>query len=240
MGEAHRGGAFGLLEIELDQGQYACRMNDDWRLQVDLHDSSHVEPMVERLEARELEHDLSNAFHDRVVVTHDGGRVFLYAGLRSQAEAARQLIESLAQKHGWEADLELRRWHPAAEDWEDPDQTLPGNDAAEKAEHEALMAAERKQTEERGYPEFEVRADLPSRHDAVRFAERLRGEGLPAVHRWRFLLVGAADEDDAKVLEERIESEAPSGSRVRVEGTWKAAYAERPSNPFAVLGGLGG
>ena len=93
--------------------------------------------------------------------------------------------------------------------------------------------------EERGQPEFEVRVDLPSRHDAVRFAERLQGEGLPAVHRWKFLLVGATDEDSAKALAERIRSEAPSGSRVNVEGTWKAAYAERPPNPFAVLGGLG-
>ena len=102
------------------------------------------------------------------------------------------------------------------------------------------MAAERKQTEERGYPEFEVRIHLPSRHDALHFAKRLRSENLPVVHRWRFLLVGATDEDSAKTLAERIRSEAPGGSRVSVEGTWKAAYAERPPNPFAVLGGLGG
>ena len=102
------------------------------------------------------------------------------------------------------------------------------------------MAAERKQTEERGYPEFEVRANLPSRHDALHFAERLHSEGLPTVHRWKYLLVGATDEDNAKALAERIESEAPAGSQVKVEGTWKAIYAERPANPFALLGGLGG
>jgi hypothetical protein len=101
------------------------------------------------------------------------------------------------------------------------------------------MAAERRQAEERGYPEFEVRVDLPSRRDATHFAERLQDEGLPTVHRWRFLLVGASDEDSAKVLAERIQGEAPLGSRVSVEGTWKAAYAEGPANPFAVLGGLG-
>jgi hypothetical protein len=53
---------------------------------------------------------------------------------------------------------------------------------------------------------------------------------------WR----GATDEDSAKALAERIRNEAPAGSRVKVEGTWAAAYAERPPNPFAVLGGLGG
>lgn len=74
----------------------------------------------------------------------------------------------------------------------------------------------------------------------VRFSEQLRQEGLPAVHRWKFLLVGATDEDMAKELAERIREEAPARSRVNVEGTWAAAYAERPPNPFAVLGGLGG
>jgi hypothetical protein len=215
-------------------------MNDDWRLQVEPHDPSHARALVERLDARELQHDLSDAFHDRVVVTRDDSRVFLYAGSREQVDSARELILNLAQQNGWSVDVDLKRWHPAAEDWEDPDKALPDGEGAEKAEREALMAAERKQTEERGYPEFEVRVDLPSRHDALRFAERLRDEGLPTVHRWKFLLVGAVDEDSAKALAERIRSEAPGGSRVGVEGTWKAAYAERPSNPFAVLGGLGG
>jgi hypothetical protein len=215
-------------------------MNDDWRLQVDLHDPKHAQPLLEQLDARELQHDLGNAFHDRVIVTRDDARIFLYAGSREQAERARALLLSLAGQHGWNVDVDFKRWHPTAEDWEDPDKPLPGSGDAEEAEHEALMAAERKQTEERGYPEFEVRIDLPSRHDALHFAKRLRSEGLPTVHRWRFLLVGATDEDNAKTLAERIRSEAPSGSRVSVEGTWKAAYAERPPNPFAVLGGLGG
>ncbi|HEX3609905.1 MAG TPA: hypothetical protein VHU14_09615 [Solirubrobacterales bacterium] len=215
-------------------------MNDDWRLQVDFHDPGHARPLVGELTARELVHDLSDAFHDRVIVSRDGARVFLYAGSREQAERSRELILSLAEQHGWKADVDLKHWHPAAEDWEDPDKPLPATDAAKLAEHEVLMAAERKQTEERGYPEFEVRVDLPSRHDALRFAERLRGEGLPTVHRWRFLLVGATDEDSARALAERIQDEAPSGSQVKVEGTWKAVYAERSRNPYAVFGGLGG
>jgi hypothetical protein len=196
--------------------------------------------LTERLDAEQIEHDLSDAFHDRVVVSRDGERVFLYAGTREQAERARDAIEAESQQHGWSLDIDFRHWHPTAEEWEDPDKPLPTTDAARLAEHEALIATERRETEERGYPEFEVRADLPSRHDAIRFAEQLRGEGLPVVHRWRFLLVGATDEDNAKALADRIRGEAPSGARVSVEGTWKAAYAELPPNPFAVLGGLGG
>ena len=215
-------------------------MNDDWRLQVDLHEENHARALTERLDAQQLQHDLSEAFHDRVIVTRDGARMFLYAGTREQAEKARDAVEADARQHGLALDVDFRHWHPSAEEWEDPDKPLPENDAARLAEREELMAREREEAAKRGYPEFEVRVDLPSRHDAVGLSEQLRKEGLPAVHRWRYLLVGATDEDSAKELAERIRNEAPSGSRVKVEGTWAAAYAERPPNPFAVLGGLGG
>jgi hypothetical protein len=215
-------------------------MNDDWRLQVDFHEEEHVRSLLEHLDARELEHDLSEAFHDRVIVSRHGNRVFLYAGTREQAESAGKLIDQLATEHGWNVDAELTHWHPTAEEWENPDVPLPDGDAARQAEHAALIAAERRETEERGYPEFEVRVDLPSRHDAVHFEEQLRGEGLPAVRRGKYLLVGATDEDQAKALAERIEAEAPADSDVKAEGTWKAAYAERPPSPFAIFGGLGG
>jgi hypothetical protein len=215
-------------------------VHDDWRLQVDLDDPDRASSLVGQLGAPELQHDLSDAFHDRVVVSHDGAQVFLYAGTEDQAEAARKVVADLANRHGWQVRVDLKRWHPVAEDWEDPAKPLPETDAAKAAEHEALMAAERREVEERGRPEFDVRADLPSRHDAVRFAERLREEGLPVVRRWKFVLVGAEDEDGAQALAERIRSEAPAGSRVGVEGTWQAAYAEQPPNPFAFLGGLGG
>jgi hypothetical protein len=214
-------------------------MNDEWRLQVDPQNPSHAQALTERLEARELEHDLSNAFHDRVIVSRDDTRLFLYAGSREQIESARELLLSLARQHGWEISLELKRWHPTAEEWEEPDKALPTDEGARVVERETLMAAERKQTEETGHPEFEVRVDLPSRHDAVRFSEQLRKEGLPTVHRWKFLLVGATDEDMGKKLAEQIEDEAPVGTRVRVEGTWAKVLSERSPNPFVVLGGLG-
>jgi hypothetical protein len=103
-----------------------------------------------------------------------------------------------------------------------------------------LIAAERRQTEKSGHPEYEVRIDLPSFHEASQFADTLRSEGLPVVHRWRYLLIGAPDEDSGRELAGKIQSQAPPGSKVSFEGTWAAAYAERPPNPYAVFGGLGG
>jgi hypothetical protein len=210
-------------------------MSDDWRLQIDFEDEGLAGSLMEHLDAHELEHDLSDAFHDRVIVSRDGARVFLYTGTRDQAESARGLIVSLAQKHSWTIDSDFKRWHAGAEDWEDPDGPLDAG-----AEHAELIAREREETKQHGYPEFEVRVDLPSHQDAERFEQQLRAEGLPAVHRGKYLLVGVGDEDTAKALAERLQGEAPLQSKIQVEGTWKAAYAERPPNPFAIFGGLGG
>jgi hypothetical protein len=214
-------------------------VNDDWRLEIDLDEESHLGHLLERLEARELEHDLSDAFQDRVIVSRDGDRVFLYAGTREQLEKAAALVDRLAQEHDWSLSSELRRWHPLAGEWEDPDAPIPDDEAGRRAEHDRLIAAERGETEQRGHPEFEVRVDLPSRREAAATDEKLRAEGLPTVHRGRYLLIGAGDEDSARALAERLKSEVPPGSTVRVEGTWQAAYAERPANPFAIFGGLG-
>jgi hypothetical protein len=214
-------------------------MNDDWRLQVDLTEESHARSLTERLDAQQLEHDLSTAFHDRVIVSRDGSRLFLYTGTREQAEKTRAAIEEDARRHRWQIEVDFRHWHPVAEEWEDPDKPLPRDDAAKLAERDELMAREREETARSGHPEFEVRVDLPSRHDARELAQQLREEGIPTVHRWRFLLVGATDEESARALAERIQDEAPADSRVKVEGTWAKAFGERPPNPFAVLGGLG-
>lgn len=211
-------------------------MNDDWRVQIDFRDEDFIDALVE---AGEMKHDLKSSFQDRVIVTRDGSRVFLYAGDREQAESARELVESLAREHGWEVGSDFRRWHPVAEEWEPADEPLPQDAPARKAEREELMAREREETEERGYPEFEVLVELPSHRDAPSLAERLTNEGLPCVHRWKYVVVGATDEDSAKDLAERIRAEAPVGSKVTVQGTPQAVYAEYP-HPFAFLGGLAG
>ncbi len=102
------------------------------------------------------------------------------------------------------------------------------------------MAREREETARRGYPEFEVRIDLPSRHAAIRLSEHLHSEGIAVVRRWKYLLIGATDEDSAKMLAERIQREAPQGSQAKVEGTWAAVYEGITPSPFSLLGGLGG
>jgi hypothetical protein len=213
--------------------------NDDWRLQVDFVAESHADALHDRLDARELEHDLDEAFHDRVIVSRNETTIFLYAGNREQAEKARGLVERLAEENEEEVRVDFTRWHPIALEWRPADEPLPQDAEERAAEHQAKIAGERKETEEQGYPPYEVRIDLPSHGEAEEFADRIRSEGLPVAHRWKYVLVGAADEDAAKELAERIRGEAPTGSQISVEGTFKE-IADDLRNPFAFLGGLGG
>ncbi len=213
-------------------------MGDDWRLRIQLEEEEHARGLAERLQARELEHDLEHSFGDRVIVSRDGAKLFCYTDSRDQAERAGGLVASLAEEHGWKATTALARWHPDAEAWEDPDEALPAGEAERRAEHEELIARERTEEAESGIPEWEVRVDLPTHGDAVRFGEQLEREGMRPVRRWKFLLVGATDEDRARQLAARIEAEVPEGSTVTAEGTFQETYKSRP-NPFAFLGGLG-
>ncbi|MGN6816235.1 MAG: hypothetical protein ACTHK3_09140 [Solirubrobacterales bacterium] len=125
-------------------------------------------------------------------------------------------------------ESDLRRWHPIAEEWESPDRPLPRDDAAKRAEREALMARERREADERGYPEFEVVVELPSHREAHELAERLEGEGVRCVRRWKYIVIGATDEDSAKRLAGQIRGEAPAGSKVIAQGTSQAAFADLP------------
>ena len=158
-------------------------MNDDWRLKIDPREEGHAGQLVDHLDSRGLEHDVRDAFHDRIIVSHEGSEVFLYAATREQLESAGELVNSLAKQHGWKLSTELRHWHPAAEEWEDPGKPLPDNDRALKAEHAEEIAAEDKQVREQGYPNFEVRVECPSHHDAMHFRQQLREEGFYSIAR---------------------------------------------------------
>src|SRR5947209_2096021 len=215
-------------------------MADDWRLRISFRGDSRADELRERLEATDLEHTLEAAFGDRVAVSADDDEVFAYTGTREQAGAVGELVRSVASENGWQVDLELRRWHPTAEAWEDPDQALPSTEPERAAERSALIDREREESTETGHPEFEVRVKFHSHRAAVEFADTLEREGLTLVRRWHFLLVGAPDEDSARALAERIRAEAPPGTVVISEATQLTVAEGSGGNPFAYLGGLGG
>src|ERR1700685_265463 len=104
-------------------------MNDDWRLRTDLRDPEQARELTELLRSHEVESDLEQAFHDRVVVSFDGPEVFCYAGTREEAQTAARWVRARAPDHGGDPETELSHWHPTSEQWEDPDEPLPESSA---------------------------------------------------------------------------------------------------------------
>ncbi|HXF31637.1 MAG TPA: hypothetical protein VN522_08945 [Solirubrobacterales bacterium] len=216
-------------------------MDDDWRLQIDLDDDGIAGNLADHLRAAELEHDLAVDIGRRVIVSHEGERIFLYAGDRDQLDRAQGMIQKYLDNKGWKGKLELRHWHPAAEEWEDPEKSLPTTEAEIEAEHEVLIETEDEETAARhGRAEFEVSVKFPSSHEARDFAKQLKEEGLQPVRRFHYMVVGAADEDAAKELADRIRAEAPADAEVKAEYSLREIYDEQPPNPFFFLGGLAG
>jgi len=68
-------------------------------------------------------------------------------------------------------------------------------------------------------------------------AEQLESEGIPVTRRWRYLLVGAETEDDARALAQRLREEAPAETELIVEPNGQEVWREM--HPYTVLGGLG-
>jgi hypothetical protein len=213
-------------------------MAEDWRLRVVLDDDAGRGPWShEGLEARSLADDVNDQLGDRVAVSRDGAELFLYADTEAAARAAERVVQADLDEHGWRATTELTRWHEDAEMWEPADAPMPATEADRAHEHAELIQAEDAETADDGIAQWEVRVELPSHHDAKRLAARLEERGVEPVRRWKYLFVGAPDEDAARTWADDLRATVPEGSSVTVEATF--ASAER-NNPFAVFGAAGG
>jgi hypothetical protein len=213
-------------------------MNDDWRVQVTCPTTATAANLNELLRAGDFQHELQSAAGARVIVSLDGNLLFLYTGDRAQAEKAVAAVTSLVSASGQSVQTELRRWHPVAEEWVDADQPLPDIGGI-SAEHAEMIAQERAEQSHLDYAEWEVRVSTESHREAVELSDALRRQGIANMRRWRYLVVGAGDEDAANTLAERVRAIAPADAKVAVEASARAVEAEMPGNPFAVFGGLG-
>ncbi len=214
-------------------------MHDDFRIRVELS-RAQAHELLHALEAHERGGSGGLPSPEHVAVSHEDGHVFLYADSGDEAASARTTVEAILSQKGIAAQVSSWRWHPEEERWEDASLALPNTYPEHAVEHERLEKLETEESEQTGYPEWEVRVTLPTHHDARAFAERLVAEGIPVQRHWRHLTLGAEDEDDARALAERLRSEAPQGSTLDVEGAaWDAWVAvNRPALPFALFGGL--
>lgn len=214
-------------------------MADDWRVTVDFDDEGDGTQFAEWLGALELESEERERLGERIVVSRDGPRVYLYADSEERAQAALATVTGRLDAEGTAAVTSFERWHPVEQAWKDASLPLPQTEQEVRAEHERLQAREAAESLERGRAEWEVRIELRTHEDTVALAERLESEGIPVVRRHTFLLAGAVNEDDARTLAERLEREAPEGARIEVEPGGGLVWEVAPRNPFILFGGLG-
>jgi hypothetical protein len=214
-------------------------MADDWRVTIDFDDEGDGTQFAERLAALEFEAEERKDLGDRVIVSRDGPRVFLYTDSEDRARAVYQTVSARIESEGLSAVTSLERWHPVEQAWKDGSVPMPSTVDELDAEHERLQEREAAQSLEKGRSEWEVRVELASHEDTEALAERLESEGVPVVQRWTFLLAGAVNEDDARALAERLQREAPQGAKIAVEPGGGLVWEVAPRNPFVVFGGLG-
>ena len=195
-------------------------MSDDWRIRIELGEAVHANTLLGRLgfdlgsdEAQRLAKELQG---HRLAVSNDEDTVFVYVDSAAQADQAQKIVEAELQDEGIAAEAIAERWLPEEERWS-------GEPPSETWEEEVI---------EHGHAPWEVRVELPSHDEADKLADELEHEGFDVARRWRYLIVGAGSEEEARALAKRVHGDAEPGGEV----VWEVA----PQNPFAVFGGLGG
>lgn len=196
-------------------------MSDDWRIRVELGETAQAETLLGRLgldlgsdEAKRLAEELQGR---RLVVSNDEDTVFVYVDSAAEAGRAQQIVEAeLAQEGLQAAEVVSEHWLAQEERWS-------GEPATETWEEEEV---------DHGHAPWEVRVERDSHGEAQQLADELEGEGYDVARRWRYVVVGAGSEEEARELARRLHGEAEPGGEV----VWEVT----PQNPFAVFGGLGG
>jgi extradiol dioxygenase family protein len=206
-------------------------MAEDWRVTVELNDEGLGGWLTERLGAHEVEEDVRKRLGSIVTVTTEGARVLMYADTEAAAEESARVAKALLARRDLDATFAVDRWHPVEERWEEAGLPLPSTPASVALERERREADEAAESTALGLAEWNVRIELPSHRDAVELGERLEAEGYVLARRWTYLSVGAANEDDANALAQRISSEAPQAT----VGVEPGAGMVSQVSPFAVL-----
>jgi hypothetical protein len=190
---------------------------DDWRVKITFKDDAHIRRTAELLREHQATEEARRRLGNRIVVSHDGGKLFLYAGSENAAREAEQLVRDVLTRLQADADFTLSRWHPTEEEWEDAGAPLPETAKTRNAEHERLIAEETKDSLACGYDLWEVRVDVATHRAAVELATRLQAEGYRVIRRWKFLALGAENEDVASDLAKAVRRDAPADATVQTE-----------------------
>jgi hypothetical protein len=200
---------------------------DDWRVTVAFSEAADARRAVQAIREHRVADEVCHRLGDSVVVSADGPRLFVYAPTEDAARAADRALRDVLNDHQMVATgFTFDHWHPDEQDWEDAGVPMPVSDEQRSAERQRLMDYQAEQSAAFGQAGWQVRIELPSHRQAVDLAWRLRAEGRPVMRRWKYLIVGAASEDEASAFAEVIAQHAPPDASICTHAN--------PSGPFGV------
>ena len=191
--------------------------SDDWRVTISVSGQGQAGREQPSFSLPEVEEDIRRQVGRTIAVGAGDSQIFLYAGTESAARDAERVARDVLTRRGVAAESALHRWHPIEEQWESPDVAMPQTETERQAEHQRLADTESAESVATGIAQWQVRVEFPSHRETVALARRLEGEGRAPVRRWKFLIVGASNEDDARELAGQIRAEAPPDAMVRAE-----------------------
>ncbi len=192
-------------------------MSEEWRVEVHLEDEGHGLTLGDRLRALDLDDEARKRLGERVVVTRDGPRMFLYTSSEATAAEAERVARDLASGEGLEAKTRITRWHPDEEEWLDASKPMPQTEEERAAERREAEVREEREAAISGRDEWELRVDLHSLADTRELSSRLTEAGIRHHRRWKHVLIGAATEEHAAELADRVRELAPSEPEMHVE-----------------------
>jgi hypothetical protein len=116
-------------------------VEDEYRIEVDLDDVAHGHPLSERLRAHDLDDEVARRLGERVIVTRDGAKLFVYTASAEAAEEAERVVHSVLAAEELTASVRRRRWNPVERFWQDADEPVPEGET-ETSDHVRRAAEE--------------------------------------------------------------------------------------------------
>ena len=152
--------------------------DDDWRVTISPVNPAQAGELREHLSAQQVEEDVHRTLRGNVAVSSGDGRIYLYADSEAAAAEAQRVAGEHLAAHGIQVSFALHRWHPVAEEWEDPAVPLPSTAQEAAAEHERLEESETAESLQTGVDQWEARAEFPSHREAAANDQYMLGDSI--------------------------------------------------------------
>jgi hypothetical protein len=197
-------------------------MSDAWRVTVTFDDPAPTKRSAREVCGHEIEAQVRQRLDMRVAVTVIDPHLYLCTETRGGAVVAGEVVRAVLAAHRLRASMVTHFWDPSMDRWINSADSVPDDTGLALALGKRRygpareVAADTRIANATGSATWEVRVNLASHDDAVKFARRLKAGGHPPVRHWRHLLVGARNQDEAQALAAAIHAQAPPWAVISV------------------------